>query len=131
MPTPKVFVAPQHTLNTTVLTAPPLSLTAAPRWVDRLYSALVVYAIVCTVLMLAGIGGKEVTHYVGLLSDGPSDLVATILAFTAARRTRPGTLRKAWKEAQCENLLCCGGAFVVSDCQPLCTITQTSSPRPS
>ena len=83
-------------MNTTVVTGPPLSLTAAPRWVDRLYSALVVYAIVCTVLMLSGIGGKEVTHYVGLLADGPSDLVATILAFTAARHTRPGTLRKAW-----------------------------------
>jgi len=83
-------------LNTTVIPGP-LSLTGtAPRWVDVLYGALVVYATVCTVLMLSGIGGKEVTHYIGLLSDGPSDLVATIMAFAAARRTPPGTLRKAW-----------------------------------
>jgi hypothetical protein len=82
-------------LNTTVIPGPSLT-TLAPRWVDRLYAALVVYATVCTVLMLSGIGGKEVTHYIGLLSDGPSDLVATIMAFAAARRTPPGTLRKAW-----------------------------------
>ena len=91
-------VATQHTLNTTVIQGQSLSsLTAtAPRWVDRLYGALVVYAVVCTVLMLSGIGGKAATHYIGLMSDGPSTLVATIMAFAAARRTPPGTLRKAW-----------------------------------
>jgi diguanylate cyclase (GGDEF)-like protein/PAS domain S-box-containing protein len=83
-------------LNTTVIFSPSSLTASAPRWVNRLYGALVVYAVVCTVLMLSGIGGPQITHYVGLLSDGPSDLVAAILTITAARRTPPGTLRKAW-----------------------------------
>ena len=91
----KVLLRSNMALSTTVIPSPSLS-TLAPRWVDRLYGALVVYATVCTVLMLSGLGGEELTHYIGLLSDGPSDLVATIMAFAAARRTPPGTLRKAW-----------------------------------
>ena len=90
-----VLLRSNMALSTTVIPSPSLT-TLAPRWVDRLFAAVVVYATVCTVLMLSGIGGKEVTHYIGLLSDGPSDLVATIMAFAAARRTPPGTLRKAW-----------------------------------
>jgi diguanylate cyclase (GGDEF)-like protein/PAS domain S-box-containing protein len=83
-------------LNTTVIFGPSSLTASAPRWVNRLYGALVVYAVVCTVAMLSGIGGPQITHYVGLLSDGPSDLVAAIITITAARRTPPGTLRKAW-----------------------------------
>ena len=83
-------------LNTTVIFGPSSLTASAPRWVNRLYGALVVYAVACTVAMLSGIGGPVVTHYIGLLSDGPSDLIAAIITFTAARRTPPGTLRKAW-----------------------------------
>jgi diguanylate cyclase (GGDEF)-like protein/PAS domain S-box-containing protein len=46
--------------------------------------------------MLSGLGGKEVTHYVGLLSDGPACLVTAILAVAAARGTRSRMLRPAW-----------------------------------
>jgi diguanylate cyclase (GGDEF)-like protein/PAS domain S-box-containing protein len=83
-------------LNTTFIFGTSSLTASAPRWVNRLYGALVVYAVVCTAVMLSGIGGPEVTHYIGLLSDGPSDLVAAIITFTAARRTPPGTFRKAW-----------------------------------
>jgi diguanylate cyclase (GGDEF)-like protein/PAS domain S-box-containing protein len=47
--------------------------------------------------MLSGIGGPQVTHYVGLLSDGPAILVATIIAVTAALRTHNVQLRQAWR----------------------------------
>ncbi len=83
-------------LNTTFIFGASCLTASAPRWVNRLYGTLVVYAAVCTAVMLSGAGGPEVTHYIGLLSDGPSDLVAAIITFTAARRTPPGTLRKAW-----------------------------------
>src|ERR1700681_4763034 len=88
-------VAVQRALDMRVTSGRLLTRTA-PRWVDRLYIALVIYAIACSVFMLCGIGGKQVTHYVGLFSDAPADLVAAIVAFTAARRTRQGPLRQAW-----------------------------------
>ncbi len=68
----------------------------APRWVDSLFAAVVIYAVVCTIWMLAGIGGATVTHLIGLLSDAPADLAATIIAATAARRTRSRAFRRAW-----------------------------------
>jgi diguanylate cyclase (GGDEF)-like protein/PAS domain S-box-containing protein len=46
--------------------------------------------------MLYGVCGKQVTHYVGLLSDAPADLVATTVAIAAARRASSGVLRRAW-----------------------------------
>jgi diguanylate cyclase (GGDEF)-like protein/PAS domain S-box-containing protein len=46
--------------------------------------------------MQSGIGGEVVTHYIGLLCDAPADLVATLVAFAAARRMPSGTLRRAW-----------------------------------
>jgi diguanylate cyclase (GGDEF)-like protein/PAS domain S-box-containing protein len=68
----------------------------APRWADWLFGGLVVYAVVCGAIMLTGFGGQLVTHYVGLLADGPADLVAAVLAFTAARRAGSRSLRHAW-----------------------------------
>jgi diguanylate cyclase (GGDEF)-like protein/PAS domain S-box-containing protein len=55
-----------------------------------------IYASVCTVWMLAGIGGPKVTHLIGLLSDGPACLTSVILTVTAARRTRSRSSRQAW-----------------------------------
>jgi diguanylate cyclase (GGDEF)-like protein/PAS domain S-box-containing protein len=80
----------------TTVTLETLTLTSAPRWVDRLFGGLVIYASLCILWMIAGIGGPQVTHYVGLLSDGPPDLVAAIVALAAARRTRSRVLRQAW-----------------------------------
>ncbi len=69
---------------------------ATPRWVDRLFIGLVIYALACTVWMLAGFGGPKVTHYVGLLADAPAGLAAILIAATAARYAARGPLRRAW-----------------------------------
>ena len=82
--------------DTQVISAASRRLAIAPRWVDSLFIGVLIYALVCTVWMLAGIGGPAVTHFVGLLSDAPADLVATVIAATAARRTRSRALRRAW-----------------------------------
>jgi diguanylate cyclase (GGDEF)-like protein/PAS domain S-box-containing protein len=73
-----------------------LSSATAPRWVESLFLGLVIYVGVCSVWMLAGLGGERVTHLIGLLSDGPADLAAVVIATAAARRSRPGVLRQAW-----------------------------------
>jgi hypothetical protein len=67
----------------------------APAWVNALWFALVAYAIICTVCMLTGLGGPRVRHYVGLLSDAPSNLAAAIIATTVARRVVRGPLQTA------------------------------------
>jgi diguanylate cyclase (GGDEF)-like protein/PAS domain S-box-containing protein len=69
---------------------------AIPRWVDRLYAALLVYAIGDSVWMLAGLGGRTVTYYLGMLSCPPAFLVATLSAATAARYAARGPIRSAW-----------------------------------
>ncbi len=69
---------------------------AAPRWINRLFTGLVIYVLSCTVWMLAGFGGPRVTHYVGLLADTPAGLAAVLIAATAARRAARGPLRSAW-----------------------------------
>ena len=70
--------------------------SAVPLWVDWLYSGLVTYAALCSVCLLWGIGGKQVTHYVGLVSDTPAILIATIVAMAAARGAGSRQLRRAW-----------------------------------
>jgi len=61
-----------------------------------LFSGVMIYAGVCAAWMLAGIGGSSVTHLIGLLSDAPANLAATIIAIAAARRSRSRLLRRAW-----------------------------------
>jgi diguanylate cyclase (GGDEF)-like protein/PAS domain S-box-containing protein len=92
-----MYPAAQHTpVDVPARVVPTLQAVGAPPWVDRLYFALLAYAVACTVVMLSGLGGKEVTHYVGLLSDGPACLVTTIVAIAAARSIRSRMLRLAW-----------------------------------
>ena len=81
-------IATHHFVDTNITPRPQPCLAAAPRWVDRFFVGLLVYVGVCIIWMLAGIGGKQVTHFVGLLSDAPADFAATLLALTAARRAR-------------------------------------------
>ena len=84
-------------MDAPVITVPALDTAAAPSWVDRLYLGLVIYTVLCAVAMLWEVGGKQVTHYVGLLSDTPACLATTMLVIAAARRTRPEVLRRAWR----------------------------------
>jgi len=67
-----------------------------PRWVDVLCAVLVVYVGGCTLWMLTGIGGAEVTHYVGLLSDPPAALMSLVVVAAAIPRAPHGALRTAW-----------------------------------
>jgi diguanylate cyclase (GGDEF)-like protein/PAS domain S-box-containing protein len=83
-------------MDAQVIPVPALNATDAPPWVERLYRGLVVYTVLCTAFMLLGVGGEQVTHYVGLFSDAPADLIATVVAFAAARRSRDRALCRAW-----------------------------------
>src|SRR5581483_12093686 len=55
-----------------------------------------VYAAVATAWMITGLGGAQVTRYVGLLSDGPAAFVTVILLATTARHSGGGALRSGW-----------------------------------
>jgi diguanylate cyclase (GGDEF)-like protein/PAS domain S-box-containing protein len=61
-----------------------------------LFIALVIYVITGTVWMLAGFGGPDITHYVGLLSDAPAALASVVIAVATARHTARGVLRTGW-----------------------------------
>jgi len=69
---------------------------ATPRWVDMLFSALVVYVITVSVWMLCGLGGPQITHYVALVSDLPAALASVIIAAATAHHSARGPLRSAW-----------------------------------
>jgi diguanylate cyclase (GGDEF)-like protein/PAS domain S-box-containing protein len=84
-------------VDTRVITAPAIRFAASPRWVDWLCLALVVYVVTGNVWMLTGIGGPEVTHYIGLFSDAPAALASVVVCAATARQTpRGGALRLAW-----------------------------------
>ena len=67
-----------------------------PLWVNRVFGALVVYALLASLWMLVGLGGPSVTHYVGLLSDIPAGFVSVIIVAATARYAPRGPLRTAW-----------------------------------
>jgi diguanylate cyclase (GGDEF)-like protein/PAS domain S-box-containing protein len=71
-------------------------LETAPRWVGRLFVALVVYSTIGAFLMLTGVLGPTITHYIGLMSVLPAALTAVIACSVAARCMPAGDLRRAW-----------------------------------
>jgi len=83
-------------VDTQVIAAQTVELRVTPRWVDGLLLALAVYVVAGTFWMLTGLGGPQVTHYVGLLSDVPPALASAVVAGAVVRRTAHGTLRTAW-----------------------------------
>ncbi|TLZ35502.1 MAG: hypothetical protein E6K24_10035 [Gammaproteobacteria bacterium] len=83
-------------MDTQVIAAQTVELRVTPRWVDGLLLALAVYVVAGTFWMLTGLGGPQVTHYVGLLSDVPPALASAVVAGAVVRRTAHGTLRTAW-----------------------------------
>ena len=88
---------------------------AAPRWVDRLFLALLIYASVMSAWMLSGFGGPTVTHYVGLVSDMPAELMSITIAAATARNSARGPLRRAWNAlAVAQGLYFIGTAIGVS-----------------
>ena len=69
---------------------------AAPRWVDVLCGAQVMYVVTVAAWMLTGFGGPTITHYVALLSDEPAALIALVISAATARYSPRGPLRTAW-----------------------------------
>ena len=84
-------------VGTTVASAQGNRPESAPRWVNGLLLALVIYVAICAVWMLAGFGGERITHYVGLLADSPACFTAVVVAVAAAHRAAPGPSRSAWR----------------------------------
>jgi diguanylate cyclase (GGDEF)-like protein/PAS domain S-box-containing protein len=83
-------------VEATFLPANSVSSRGSPRWIERLFFGLVVYAAAGTVWMLTGLGGPVVSYYVALLSDVPAVLASFIIVAATARRTAPGMVRNAW-----------------------------------
>src|SRR5258708_29927360 len=80
-------------LDTAVMPVQALGSRATPRWVDRLFIGLVIYALACTVWMLAGVGGPKGTHYVGLVADAPARRGALLSAAPPPPHPPPRPLR--------------------------------------
>ena len=70
--------------------------SGAPAWVDRLFLGLAIYVGIGSIAMLTGLGGPQVTHYIGLLGDTPANLIDVVIVAAAAHRAPRGTLRTAW-----------------------------------
>ncbi len=68
-----------------------------PACTGRLFVAMVIYATVAAVWMIAGFGGEQVMHYVGLLADVPVCLAAVIITAAAARSAPRGAVQQAWR----------------------------------
>ena len=79
-----------------VMPAQPIRLGAIPRWVDKLFSALLVYAVIAAVCLLTGFCGPQVTHYLGFLCPVPAGFVSILLISVTARHSPRGALRFAW-----------------------------------
>src|ERR1700739_4223418 len=73
-----------------------MALRATPRWMDGLVLGMVLYVAAGALWMLTGIGGPQVTHYVGLLSDAPAALVCVIVASAVVYHTPRGQWRTGW-----------------------------------
>ena len=69
---------------------------SVPQWMSRLLLVFVVYVVGTSIWMMTGAGGARTQHYVGLLADGPANLVAVIMTAAAARRLPWGALRTGW-----------------------------------
>jgi diguanylate cyclase (GGDEF)-like protein/PAS domain S-box-containing protein len=100
------------TVDASVVPIPAVDTAAAPSWVERLYFGLVVYVVLCVASIMGDVGGKHVTHYVGLLSDTPACLAATVMAVAAARRARSAVLRRAWRWLAIALALYLGGTLI-------------------
>jgi diguanylate cyclase (GGDEF)-like protein/PAS domain S-box-containing protein len=57
---------------------------------------LVIYVAIGAVWMVTGLGGEQITHYVGLLADTPACFVAVLITVAAARRVPRGAQQTAW-----------------------------------
>ncbi len=83
-------------METKLIIAPSARAAVRPRWVDPLVLGLLIYVVADTVWMLTGLGGPNMTHYVGLLSDLPAALACVIVAAATARHVERGPLRAGW-----------------------------------
>ena len=82
--------------TTTATPAGSLRIAALPRWVDRLFFGLVIYAIAASASLLTDLAGPVFTNNVAMLSVIPSTLIGLIISAATARRAAPGAGRNAW-----------------------------------
>jgi diguanylate cyclase (GGDEF)-like protein/PAS domain S-box-containing protein len=75
----------------------PASSDVALLRVSRLLFALAVYVAAAATWLVTGLGGATVQHNVGLLADGPANVVATLIAAAVARHLPRGPLKAAWQ----------------------------------
>jgi diguanylate cyclase (GGDEF)-like protein/PAS domain S-box-containing protein len=83
-------------VNTPEAAAQKNRLESAPRRVNRLFAGLVVYSAAGAALMLTGVLGPTITHYIGLTWSLPAALTAVIICGITARCAPAGDLRRAW-----------------------------------
>jgi len=74
-----------------------IRLPGAPIWVNRLVTAFAIYVALGAALMLSGVGGPNVTFYIGLTYKIPAEIAFISIAAATARRMAPGPLRSAWR----------------------------------
>jgi len=64
--------------------------------VDRLFFALVIYAVAGTVCLLTGAGGPAVNRWLGMFVMLPAAFTSLVITVATARRAAPGAGRNAW-----------------------------------
>ncbi|HUO19627.1 MAG TPA: EAL domain-containing protein [Steroidobacteraceae bacterium] len=78
---------------------------------NRLFVALTLYSGAGALLMLTGVLGPTITHYVGLSWALPAALTAVVTAAITARCAPAGDLRRAWI-----SLACALGFYFLGEC---------------
>ena len=96
-----------------------------PRWVNPLFIAFGVYALIGAAWMLSGLGGPKVIFDVGLFSKMPAEFICIAVAAATARRLTAGPLRSAWLSLTAALTL-----YFIGDCIGLVTWLLGRDPFP-
>src|SRR5438132_1215978 len=81
---------------TTSTSAGSIRIPALPRWVERLFFGLVIYAVAGTECLLSGVGGPTVNRWLGIFVMLPAAFTGLVMTVGTARRAAPGAGRSAW-----------------------------------
>jgi diguanylate cyclase (GGDEF)-like protein/PAS domain S-box-containing protein len=111
LPRPDVLAHTKIAVEIPITAAPNPRFDTGPRWVNRLFVALALYSVAGTALMLTGVLGPTITHYVGLTWALPAALTAVVTSAITARCAPAGDLRRAWI-----SLACSLGFYFLGEC---------------
>jgi len=98
-------------VDTTVPAAHTNRPETAQRWVDWLFTGLVIYVAPGAVLLLTGILGPAITHYISLIWSLPAAFTAVSICAITAYCAPAGNLRRAWM-----SLSCALGLYFLGEC---------------